>query len=100
VAVATNTNRVLAERILALNGLLGEVDALAGADEAGAGKPDPSVVRLAAQRVGVPLPECLFVGDSKYDRLAARDAPVRFVGYRYGEGERIGSLAELEKLVG
>ena len=99
-AVATNTNRPLAERILRLAGLERAVDALAGADEAGAGKPDPAVVRLAADRAGVPLAECLFVGDSRYDEAAAAAAPVRFLGYRYGEGERIASLMDLLKRLG
>ena len=94
-AVATNTNRRLATRLLTNAGLLGAVDALASADEAGAGKPDPAVVRLAAARLSVALADALFVGDSRYDEGAAAAAPVRFVGYRYGEGARIASLAEL-----
>ncbi len=99
VAAATNTNRPLAERLLAHAGLLSALDALACADEAGAGKPDPAVVRLAAARLGVPLHEALFVGDSRYDEGAARAAPVRFVGYRYGDGERVETLAALLELV-
>jgi phosphoglycolate phosphatase/AHBA synthesis associated protein len=67
ISVATNTNRPLAGRILREKGLLALVDAVAGADEAGAGKPDPAVVRLASVRAGVPLEACLFVGDSRYD---------------------------------
>jgi phosphoglycolate phosphatase-like HAD superfamily hydrolase len=43
----------------------------------------------------VPLAECLFVGDSKYDAEAARQAPVAFRGYRFGVGQRIESLEEL-----
>lgn len=99
-AVATNTNRPLAERILEAAGLAGRFDALACADEAGAGKPDPAVVRLASRRVGVPLAECLFVGDSRYDAGAASAAPVRFVGYGLPAAERIGSLLELLALPG
>ena len=99
-SVATNTNRPLAGRILEAQGLLGLVDAVSGADEAGAGKPDPAVVRLAAERVGAPLPDCLFVGDSRYDEEAARRAPVRFVGFRHGTGERLETLAELPSLAG
>jgi len=98
-AVATNTNRPLATRILAAQGLLTLVDAVAGADEAGAGKPDPAVVRLAAGRIGIELTACLFVGDSRYDEEAARRAPVRFAGYRYGSGPRVETLAALEELV-
>jgi AHBA synthesis associated protein len=98
-AVATNTTAPLALRILSLHGLLPLLDATASADEAGAGKPDPAVVRLAAQRVGVPLSECLFVGDSRFDEEAATAAPVRFVGLGHGGGERIESLEELPGLV-
>jgi HAD superfamily hydrolase (TIGR01509 family) len=94
-AVATNTNRRLATRLLANVELLEAVDALACADEAGAGKPDPAVVRLAASRLGVALSDALFVGDSRYDEGAALAAPVSFVGYRYGGGARVESLAEL-----
>jgi phosphoglycolate phosphatase/AHBA synthesis associated protein len=98
-SVATNTNRPLAGRILEAQGLLGLVDAVTGADEAGAGKPDPAVVRLAAARAGAPLDACLFVGDSRYEGEAGRRAPVRFVGYRHGSAERIETLAALPALV-
>ncbi len=97
--VATNTTRPLAGRILAGIGLLPLVDEIAAADEAGAGKPDPAVLHLAAVRLGVPLAESLFVGDSRYDAEAAVRAPVAFAGYRYGEGSRIGSLEELLPLL-
>jgi HAD superfamily hydrolase (TIGR01509 family) len=98
-AVATNTTAPLARRILTLHGLLPLLDATASADVAGAGKPDPAVVRLAARRVGVPLAECLFVGDSRFDEAAAALAPVRFVGLDHGDGERIERLGELLGLV-
>ncbi len=99
-AVATNTTAPLARRILGLHGLLPLVDATASADEAGAGKPDPAVVKLAAARVGTPLTECLFVGDSRFDAAAAAAAPVRFVGLGHGGGERVERLADLLGLQG
>jgi len=99
-AVATNTTAPLARRILGLHGLLPLVDATASADEAGAGKPDPAVVKLAAARVGAPLGECLFVGDSRFDAAAAAAAPVRFVGLGHGSGERVERLADLLGLPG
>lgn len=92
-AVATNTQHLLAREILEVAGLLPLVDAVACADEAGAGKPDPAVVRLAAKRVGMDLSDAVFVGDSRYDREAALAAPVRFAGYRMPGGiEALGSL--------
>jgi len=93
--VATNTTRPLAGRILARTGLLPLLDDVVAADEAGAGKPDPAVLHLASARLEVPLSECLFVGDSRYDEAAALRARVAFVGYRYGNGDRIAALADL-----
>ena len=93
--VATNTTGPLAGRILALTGLLPLLDDVAAADDAGAGKPDPAVLHLASARLGTPLSEALFVGDSSYDEEAAARAPVPFVGFRYGRGDRVGSLLEL-----
>ena len=95
-SLATNTNRGLAEAILGRLGVSGLLTAFACADEAGAGKPDPAVVRLAAERLGLPLSDCLFVGDSRYDEEAARAAPVAFAGYRYGgPPTRIEALSEI-----
>ncbi|MGH9443028.1 MAG: HAD family hydrolase [Thermoanaerobaculia bacterium] len=96
IGLATNTNHGLAEAILGQFGLTDLLDALAGADEAGAGKPDPAVVRLAASKLGLPLDRCVFVGDSIYDEEAARRAPVDFIGFRFGSGpRRIEELSEI-----
>ena len=98
-AVATNTQHGLAREILVRTGLFPLIDAVACADEAGAGKPDPAVVRLAASRLGVGLEEALFVGDSRYDREAALAAPVRFASYRMPVGpEAIESREVVEAL--
>jgi phosphoglycolate phosphatase len=95
-SLATNTNRGLAEAILGRLGVAGLLTAFACADEAGAGKPDPAVVRLAADRLGLALSDCVMVGDSRYDEEAARAAPVVFRGYRYGDAPtRIEALSEI-----
>lgn len=99
-SVATNTQHRLAARILDLLGISPWVDAVACADEAGAGKPDPAVVFLAASRAGVSIADCLFVGDSAYDEEAARRATVRFLRYRGTSLGRIDALGELLQIVG
>ena len=98
-AVATNTVSLLAREVLGRVGLLPLLDAVASPDEAGAPKPDPAVLRLAAQRIGLDPIECLFTGDSRYDEGAAAAAGVRFVGHRFGTGERVESLSELLGIV-
>ena len=95
-SLATNTNRKLAESILQRLGVADLLTAFACADEAGAGKPDPAVIRLAAERLALPLSDCLMVGDSRYDEEAAITAPVAFAGYRYGSAPtRIEALSEV-----
>ncbi len=95
-SLATNTHRALAEAILGRLEIAPLLDAFACADEAGAGKPDPAVVRLAAERLGLPLSDCVMIGDSRYDEEAARAAPVAFRGYRYGAAPiRIEALSEI-----
>ena len=94
-SLATNTNRPLAEELLRRAGLLEALDMVACADEVAAGKPDPAVLHLASRRLGIPLHEAFFVGDSRYDAEAAAAAPVRFAGYHFGTGVRIESLDDI-----
>jgi FMN phosphatase YigB (HAD superfamily) len=52
-------------RLLAAAGLLGFIDATAivTSRDAGIGKPDAAIYRFAAQRVGLPIAQCLYVGE-------------------------------------
>ncbi|MCP3178006.1 HAD family hydrolase [Desulfuromonas sp. KJ2020] len=45
-------------------------------------KPYPDMLFLAAERLGLPCRDLLFVGDSDLDHEAARGAGVRFVAYK------------------
>jgi len=98
-AVVTNTPRDLAARILDATGLAPHFMALAGGDEVKAGKPDPALVRLGAERVAAPLASCLFVGDTMADVEAGRRAPCLTVGLRIDADRRIETLPELLALV-
>ncbi|HKJ05343.1 MAG TPA: HAD family hydrolase [Geopsychrobacteraceae bacterium] len=44
-------------------------------------KPDPDMLLLAARRLKLPPKDCLFIGDSELDQLAAKSAGITFVGY-------------------
>jgi putative hydrolase of the HAD superfamily len=74
----------------------------------GLAKPDPAIYELAAGRLGVKTPECVFVGDGSDDELAGA-AAVGMTVFRTTEfrntlptwaGPVIGSLAELPELLG
>ena len=51
-------------------------DAAYGPEDAGAAKPDPAMVHLAIQKLGVPAPETLYVGDMPVDVETARNAGI------------------------
>jgi phosphoglycolate phosphatase/AHBA synthesis associated protein len=97
VAVVTNTTTPLARETVRGAGL--EPDLLVGASDVAHGKPAPDMVLLACQRLGVPPAQALLVGDSRFDRDAARAAGVRFVGYGMEGDARIDRLPELLALL-
>ena len=45
-------------------------------------KPHADMLFLAAEKLGLPLDQLLFVGDSVYDKMAADAAGVRFLAYK------------------
>lgn len=66
-------------------------------DDVKYGKPDPDLFLAAAQRLNVPIDECLVIGDAVWDMLAARRCKATGIGllsggYDTGELERAGAL--------
>jgi pyrophosphatase PpaX len=57
-------------------GLDGFIDALVTSREVEKRKPAPDAILLCAVRLGLPPGECLVVGDTEFDILAAREAGV------------------------
>ena len=63
-------------------GLLPLVDLLVTSEELGVEKPDPRLFALCAEKAGVPLGDCAFVGDSlEKDALAALRAGMAGLWY-------------------
>lgn len=63
-------------------------DATCGLQDTRRLKPHPAPVRLAAQRLGVPVEKCVMVGDTAVDVKSARHAEVWSIGVLCGFGER------------
>lgn len=100
VAVVTNTMTPLAHDILAAAGLSGLPQVVACADQVARAKPAPDVVHHALAQLGRAPDEAWMTGDSRFDRLAAGAAGVRFVGYGIDGDVRVDSLRALARLVG
>lgn len=95
--IATSGEMATAEINLKALGLKREDINLVTRDDVKQGKPDPGLFIAAADKLGVPIEECLVVGDAIWDMLAARRAKAIGIGllsggYDVSELERAGAL--------
>lgn len=88
-AIITNKPERFIEPIingLALNGLF---ELIIGGDTLNKRKPDPLPLHYACQQLSVNVEQCVMIGDSKNDILAAKAADMQSIaltyGYNYGE---------------
>ncbi len=72
-------------------GLLDYFDAVVTADDTERHKPDPEPLVLCASKIGARVDECVYVGDSDGDAVAADSAGMRFI--RIGWGPKNASAA-------
>jgi HAD superfamily hydrolase (TIGR01509 family) len=82
-AIATSGPERYARRSLELLGLPAETP-LVTRDQVRYAKPDPDLFLTAAERIGVDITDCVVVGDSVWDLLAARRARALGVGLLSG----------------
>jgi len=95
--IATSGKVATAEINLKALGLKSHEINLVTRDDVKQGKPDPALFIAAADKLGVPIDECLVVGDAIWDMLAARRAKALGIGllsggYDITELERAGAL--------
>lgn len=98
-AVVTNSPTRLAEEILSAAGLAPFFHRIACADQVPRAKPAPDLVLHACRGLEVPSSEAWMVGDSRFDREAARTAGAFFVGLGLDGDARLERLGELDYLV-
>ncbi|SNB69449.1 HAD family hydrolase [Thermoflexus hugenholtzii] len=99
-AIATSGRRDVARPLLELLGVDEGIPVITREDVPYA-KPDPDLFLAAAARLGIPIAECIVVGDSVWDLLAARRAGALSVGLLSGgygreELERAGAYRVYE----
>ena len=99
VGVVTNTVTDLAEEILRVAKLRHLVDALSCADMVSNPKPAPDLVLHGLAALDVSADEAWVVGDSRFDREAARAAGVWFVGFGIDGDARVDALSALPALL-
>lgn len=87
VGVVTTKYRHRVKDALERDGLRALVDVIVGADDVPQPKPAPDGLLQAAGSLGIPTGDCVFVGDSEVDAMAARAAGVAFVAVLSGTTE-------------
>jgi len=78
IGVLTHSPRWYAQRLLGAFGI--PYDALITGSDGYAPKPDPSSLRAIADELGVPVEDCVMVGDDAADIGAAQNAGARSIG--------------------
>ena len=93
-AVVTNKPSVFTEQLLIQTGLRSFFDAVVSGDTCPTKKPDPGPVLHACALLDAEPANCIFIGDSINDALAAQAAgmPVLVVPYGYNEGNSVQNL--------
>jgi phosphoglycolate phosphatase len=96
-AVVTNTQKSLATSIVARAGATPDV--VVGGGDAPRGKPAPDLLLHAARLLKVRPEEAWMVGDTTFDRDAARGAGMWFVGLRMEAEVSVASVGEVLQLL-
>ncbi len=91
-AIVTNKPYAFVDPILKGLNLDGIFELILGGDSLSKKKPDPAPLLHVCDRLEVPVDQCVMVGDSKNDILAANACAMQSVGvtYGYNYGEDIG----------
>jgi len=98
-AIVTNTGAGQAAEMLAALGLRDRVDTVVASGDVPREKPAPDMVLEACRRLDRSVEQAVVVGDSRYDRDAARAAGVFFVGFRMAGDRRVDRLDEIPGVV-
>lgn len=97
VAVVTNSPSEVARAMLTQARV--DPDVLVSGNDVCEPKPAPEGILAALTLLQLTAAEAMFVGDTNFDREAARRARIGFAGYRIDGDVRIESLSEVVRLV-
>jgi len=94
-ALLSNADETLRDRLRSF-GLERLFDGIVISADVGMAKPEPEIYALAAESIGLPAAECVFVDDMESNIAAARSAGMQGVYYRVDLGHDLaGQLAEM-----
>ncbi len=86
-AVATNASDFFAETMLSHLNIRHFFKKIIGANTVGQGKPNPTMIDVILDEFNCDKRKSVFVGDSKKDQMAAKNASIDFVHVKWGFGK-------------
>jgi putative hydrolase of the HAD superfamily len=96
IAILSNADLTLEDRMRDGLGIHDLFDTVISSAVVGMAKPDPRVYRLAAERLGLPAEQCVFIDDLDRNVSAAREVGMAAVHFRVHHGDDLAAqLAEL-----
>ena len=98
-ALVSNTQRKVVKRLLKDIKMLKYFDFVLGGDDVKKGKPAPDLLNKAMKLLKLKKKDAFFVGDTRWDRMAAGKAKLRFVGYKIDGDGRVEDLKGLLSLI-
>jgi len=82
--LATSSGESSVNRLLKQAGVEDLIEEAASSSDVQASKPDPDIVKVAMEKLGVPAGQVVMLGDTPYDVEAAARAGIRLIALRSG----------------
>jgi putative hydrolase of the HAD superfamily len=96
ISILSNADSTLEERIERTLKMRHLFDDVISSAVVGLAKPDPQIYRLAAERLSLPIEECLFIDDLDRNVEAARAVGMTAIHFRVHQGDKLADqLAQL-----
>ncbi len=96
ISILSNADSTLEERIEQTLKMRHLFDDVISSAAVGLAKPDERIYRLAAERLGLPVEECVFIDDLDRNVEAARGVGMTAIHFRVHQGDKLANqLAEL-----
>lgn len=89
VSILSNADRSLVERLKDGMNIHHWFDDVISSADVGMAKPEAAIFRLAAERLGLAVEECLFIDDTERNVVAARETGMAAIHYRVYEGDNL-----------
>ena len=100
IALATNTNRFIAEKQFEVAGIKDYFDVIVCGDDVSKAKPDPMILEKAISGLGLTKDDCVYVGDTATDVETGKNAGVFTIGFKIKADASVEELVDVAKYIG